>query len=69
VIDKADPLETSAQLRTVEIARNLQRIIDPLAAPHKDPRRLHRQLLDAQREMVAVLTDLNAIVGGLVPMP
>ena len=69
MIDKADSLETSAQLRTVEIARNLQRIIDPLAAPHKDPRRLHRQLLDAQREVVAVLIDLNAIVGSPAPMP
>jgi hypothetical protein len=69
VINSADPIETPAQLRATEIARNLQRITDQLTTPHRDPLRLHRQLLHAQRDVVATLIDLNAIIGGPAPLP
>jgi hypothetical protein len=69
VINSADPIETPAQLRATEIARNLQRITDQLTTPHRDPARLHRQLLHAQRDVVATLIDLNAIIGGPAPLP
>jgi hypothetical protein len=69
VINSADPIETAAQLRATEIARNLQRITDQLTTPHRDPARLHRQLLHAQRDVVATLIDLNAIIGGPAPLP
>lgn len=69
MIDTADPIETPAQLRASEIARNLQRITDRLATPDRDPARLHHQLLHAQRDVVATLIDLNAILGGPAPLP
>ena len=69
MIDTGDPIETPAQLRAVEIARNLQRITDQLTVPNRDPARLHRQLLDAQQDVVAALIDLNAIIGGPAPLP
>jgi len=65
MIDPVDhPIETPTQLRTVEVARNLQRLTARLTAPDRDPMRLHHQLLGAQRDLVAALVDLNAIVGG-----
>jgi hypothetical protein len=69
VIDTVGVIETPAQLRAVEIAGNLQRITDQLTAPDRDPARLHTQLLGAQRDVVAALTDLNAIVGGPALLP
>ena len=65
MIDSADhPIETPTQLGSVEIAHNLQRLTDRLAKPDRDPIRLQHQLLGAQRDLVAALVDLNAIVGG-----
>ena len=65
MIDSVDSaIETPEQLGAVEIAGNLRRLVDRLAVPDRDPMRLRRQLLDAQRALVASLIDLNAIVGG-----
>ena len=63
MIDPVEPIETTDQLRAFEIARNLQRITNKLAAPDRDPAQLHRLLLHAQRDVVDALIDLNAIVG------
>ena len=69
VIDTGRSLETFAQLRAVEIARNLRRVTDQLAQPNPDPARLHHQLVHAQQHVVAALLDLNAIVGGPARLP
>lgn len=69
MVENAGPTEPSSRHHSTAIARTLRRTIDQLEAPDPDPARRHHQLVHAQREVIAALIELNAIVGGPAPLP
>ena len=62
-------IQLSERQCTLEIAHNLRRITDQLRTPERDRTRLHDQLLQARREVLSALMDLNAVIGAPAPLP